>query len=540
MLSFDVTDRSIRIIRGADVGGRIRIQSSTTVDIPEGLVENGYINDIPQMATIINNGLKEKRMNDKDAVISISSNRIQFKELNVPQVKKAVQFKTMVQNQMQQSMTVMDDQCISYSIAGDFMDGDKALTKVLATACPRDVVDCYRKVFSMLGIALKSVMVSCNCISKIVMSDKKINERMPLLLVQIDPHFININLFENGQLSFTRFTSIYEDDYDDKSDYMFQAVNDNIFRMFQFQKTRSSQQIKNVIFYGDTSEFIRLTNSLEQMNIKAQLLKVPSNLSGYENLEFSLFANAIGAMFYSNINKKKKDGDSVNLLDTDVGTTNQIQVSGSQIGLQIFGAFAISAVVVGAGVGIVKLLDSGVKSDIATIDEYIQSKQEPLAEIDRKNGIIEKLNNYSSMVTSAKNSFETFSVYNSEVNNIITEKLGDVKIKTFSYSNGLLSLTCSAEKYDSPAAFIQRLTELDKFDNITYLGYSSGGDEQGNVGTTTVTEVDPVTGETVTRVVPVAKSGLEFSIELQMRPSSIPSNDVDNPENADNNEGGEE
>ena len=33
---------------------------------------------------------------------------------------------------------------------------------------------------------------------------------------------------------------------------MTQAVNENIFRMLQFQKTRSSDlQIENVIFYGD-------------------------------------------------------------------------------------------------------------------------------------------------------------------------------------------------------------------------------------------------------------------------------------------------
>lgn len=70
MLSFDITDKQIKIIRGQDVRGKIKVNSAFTVPVSEGLIVNGHIKDIPQMATVINNALKDNKLTgDKEAVI---------------------------------------------------------------------------------------------------------------------------------------------------------------------------------------------------------------------------------------------------------------------------------------------------------------------------------------------------------------------------------------------------------------------------------------------------------------------------------------
>ena len=469
MLSFDITDRNIRIIRGNESGGKIKIQSSASIEIPEGTIINGYIRDIPQLATTINQTLKNNKMGDKDAVVSISSNLVVFKELHIPRAKP-VEFKTMVQNQMQQTISVTEAHCISYTIAGTVQGEGNDSLKVLATACPRDVVDCYKKVFSMLGISLKTVAVSCNCISRIVLADTTIKNKMPLLLVQIDPNFINLNLYENGQLAFSRFASISPDDYDDKSDYVFQAVNENIYRMFQFQRTRSSDAIQNVVFYGDTSEFIRLTNALEQMDIKSSLLKIPSQLSGYENLEFSTYANAIGAMF-----KSQKDIESINLLDVDTGTTNQVQVSGSSLGLQIAGVFGGGAVLVGLITLSMVLINNGIQKDISEIDGYIKSEKiaTQLAKIDSDNAKIEKLNKYKEQVTLAKNCFDSNPILRKSVFDYVDSCLSGAAITKIKYDKGSLDLTGTAKDPSIPSTFVEKLVtaENDIGSAFGYPGY---------------------------------------------------------------------
>ena len=43
MLSFDITDKIIRIVRGFESSGKIKIYDAFSIDIPEKSIENGNI-----------------------------------------------------------------------------------------------------------------------------------------------------------------------------------------------------------------------------------------------------------------------------------------------------------------------------------------------------------------------------------------------------------------------------------------------------------------------------------------------------------------
>ncbi|MBQ8727867.1 MAG: pilus assembly protein PilM [Oscillospiraceae bacterium] len=540
MLSFDITDRNIRVIKGTESGGgKIKIQSSTDIKIEEGLISNGYIKDIAQMATIINSGLKQRNIKDKDAVISISSNLIVFRELYIPK-DKATKLKTAVQLEMQRNVTVNDEQSIAYTVIGDVEKDGKTMTKVLANAVPKNVVECYRRVFSMLNIQLKSVSVSCNCISRVLLSDGNVSSKMPLFLVQIDPNFININVFEHGQLSFSRFASISPDDYDDKSDYVFQAVTENLYRMFQFQRSRSGENVSDVVFYGDTSEFIRLTNSLEQMDVKASLLKVPPMLSGYENLEFSLYANAIGAMYH-----RPKEDETSNLLTTDAtmgqaadGGTKSAKaqkkdVTAGQVLGTLFGGLFAGAVVIGIAWAIISPVMTGMKQkEIKRIDAWIESVQPELAEIDKRIAMVEKLNTFKGKIDVAKTGVQSYPIFNTEAFVKILECSDGVTLNKFSFSeDGIINLEYTAESLSMPSIVAGRFVEQDFFDNVTYEGFSSGEEDEDDDGETGMlindetedTEetplvvVDPVTGEETIIEAVESVAPLKFTIQLQVR-----------------------
>lgn len=521
MLSFDITDRNIRVIKGTESGGgKIRIQSSTDIKIDEGLIVNGYVKDIAQLATIINTGLKQKGIKDKEAVVSISSNLIVFRELRIPKAK-ASQFKTAVQMEMSKNIAVNDEQAIAYTVVGEVEEDGKTMSKVLANAVPKNVVECFRRVFSMLNISLKSVSVSCNCISRVVLSDPQIISRMPLLLVQIDPNFININVFENGQLSFSRFASISPDDYDDKNDYVFQAVNENLFRMFQFTRSRSGENVQNVVFYGDTSEFIRLTNSLEQMDVKASLLKVPPHLSGYENLEFSLYANAIGAMY-----KRPKEEETSNLLTVDTSSAapasnEKVDMTPAQIAGQMLIAALLGGLVVGGVWGAFKGLEAVNNNQIKDIDEYIVSKQPEIDEIDRKQGIVDKLTTFNAKVEGAKTAVSSWPKVDIEFLDIVKGVVDSLPVSNveMSYDEGLIEISGVTKDITAPASFAQQLVALDKFDNITYEGWGEGGegDEPVAGGTGEYTVIDPETGEEVVVEGVKADGTVSFTVSFNLR-----------------------
>ena len=65
MLSFDITDRNIRIIKGTESNGKIKISAAATLSLEEAVIVNGHVNDINRVAMMINQVLKQNNMPDK-------------------------------------------------------------------------------------------------------------------------------------------------------------------------------------------------------------------------------------------------------------------------------------------------------------------------------------------------------------------------------------------------------------------------------------------------------------------------------------------
>ena len=138
MLSFDITDRNIRVVKGVESNGKIKISSAATLNIEEGLIVNGHVKDVPNVATLINGILKKNKMPDKEAIISISSNLTIFKEMTVAKAKGQDLQKT-VKLQMQAELNLDDTYSVSYIVVGDVAapaEGGEPAYKILATACP--------------------------------------------------------------------------------------------------------------------------------------------------------------------------------------------------------------------------------------------------------------------------------------------------------------------------------------------------------------------------------------------------------------------
>lgn len=498
MLSFDITDRIIRIIKGTESGGKIRISSATTLNLEPDIIVNGHVRDVARLATMINQAIREKKMPDKEAIVSISSNMTIFKELHIQKAEKQQDFMKMVRAEMAAALGIDDSYSVSYIIVGDSDQTDGAV-KVLATACPYEVVDCYKRVFNMLQINLRSVMIGCNCITKVLLADNKTKAKMPLLAVQIDNNFISLNLYENSQLSFSRFASISAEDYDDSEDYVFEAVNENIFRMLQFQKSKAgSDPIENVVFYGDTHEYVRLTNELEKMGIRTSIINVPPQIHGYENLEFSSYANAIGAMY-----KRNKENERINLLETDTINNNKIKSDSSYF--LILGLCALIAA--GSCFGTwfyLKMKNRSYQKQIELIQEKQSSKYAAFLD-EQQNMLIEKQATVKTYVSGARDAINSYvskakpvSRHYEELRETIEKTVCEgldvdpadekavkdvLSFETFDYSDGTFKISFIYEKEEDtpmpviPTKVIRALRDLDDVYDVPYSGYTVQGIE---------------------------------------------------------------
>ena len=69
MLSIDITDRQIKLVRGVHSGNKIRVQDADMRELSMGMVSNGYITDVPMVAAELNDIIKQKDIKEKEAVV---------------------------------------------------------------------------------------------------------------------------------------------------------------------------------------------------------------------------------------------------------------------------------------------------------------------------------------------------------------------------------------------------------------------------------------------------------------------------------------
>lgn len=487
MLSIDITDRQIKLVRGAAQGAKIKIDEVDFREIEKGLVSNGYIADVPLVAAEIIDMINSRSIKEKDTIVSISSSSILYKELMLPKPKK-LSNTAAIEAMIGSNMGITGDYNISYTIVGETVDENKnPLIKVLATACPQRLVDGYVKLFTHMGLSLKAVNISNNAISRLIQNTPKMSSYMPLLLVQIDKEFLNINLYEDNVLSFSRYFKIDPADYNNAEDYVNQAIYDNLFRMFQFFQSRKDMKpIKEMMFYGEITDFIALTNTVSGFNVPCHILSAPTNIASRADFEFTVYANAIGALY-----KVNKELEHINLLATTAARESK--------GLNTFfiglGAAALLSVlaVVGANV-VVDVINGNIQNQIKQEQAKINDTalQAQLTELQQKEGVLENFQSYKDSIANAEIMFnympkgttdvykmlrEPFTEKQANIDDVtsaeIRKKLSGMKlIDKVSISGYSVRATFRCTSQEQPSQYVRALIDQGYFEDITYSGYT--------------------------------------------------------------------
>ena len=487
MLSIDITDRQIKLVRGSAQGNKIKIDEVDFREIEKGLVSNGYIADVPLVAAEIIDMINTRAIKEKDTIVSISSSSILYKELMLPKPRK-LSNTAAIEAMIGSNMGISGDYNISYTIVGETVDENKnPLIKVLATACPQRLVGGYVKLFTHMGLALKAVNISNNAISRLIQNTPKMSGYMPLLLVQIDKEFLNINLYEDNVLSFSRYFKIDPADYNNAEDYVNQAIYDNLFRMFQFFQSRKDMKpIKEMMFYGEIGDFIALTNTVSGFSVPCHILSAPTTIASRADFEFTVYANAIGALY-----KVNKELEHINLLDTTAAKESK--------GLNTFfiglGAAALISVlaVVGANV-VVDVINNSINSEITKVQAQINDTalQARLTTLQQKEGVLANFQSYKDSIANAKLMYNympkgTTAVYKmlrepftekqdgieSVTKEDIRKNLSGMKlIDSVDISGYSVTATYSCKNQAQPSQYVRALIDQGYFENITYTGYT--------------------------------------------------------------------
>ncbi len=470
MLSLDFTDHQIKIVRGSILGSKIRVIQTETLSLASGLIENGFISDIPMLASELLEFLQTNDIKEKEVVAEIGSGLILNKELILPKPKN-MKNSGIIESMIQSNMNLNTDYNISFNIVGESEDENKnPMIRVLATAVPQRLVDGYTRLFSHLGIPLKSLYVSSGCISRLVENDARMAGLSPLMMVQVEYDFITTNLYDNGRLVLSRRVTIDSEEIAGDSDALVQAVYDNVYRMIQFLNSRpDAKPLQEIVFFGKIPDFVLLSNAMSSFNTQTRVLVAPGNVAAFCEYEFAEYANAISALF-----KTKNEFDRIDLLKS---TAAKEKKPTSFYGLLLIGCVLGSAIIVGALFFFFKSTNDGLSSQIKSVESEIASAQ---PRVDALNAKIAQLNNfslYSDNIQMAKYLADFQPTLYSEVCEKLEEPMPDgMYIEgVMGFSNGDITVNYICTEDNMPSDYVEKLVEQDYFDAIFYHGY------EGNV-----------------------------------------------------------
>ena len=208
---------------------------------------------------------------------------------------------------------------------------------------------------------------------------------------------------------------------------------------------------------------------------------MPAQITGFENFEFTVFANAIGALY-----KRNKATEKINLLEVDQSTGNGGN-SGMGSLLMTGGIFAVAAAVLIAGATLViNLRKSSIEKDIDKTNDKIAVCNEKIAQNQILHNKMKIMQDYSNYVTSANATLETLPVVSSEMFDDIKEALGSFRYEGFTYNLEAGTVTLTKVELDDQSdvkTAIDALVGTGLFqEDVGYNGYSIG--EEGSSGVT--------------------------------------------------------
>jgi len=482
MISIDITDTQIKLIEAAIVAGKVSVKKAAKRELAPGYIENGTILDMHMVAGEITDILVTEKISNREAIMCINSGMILYREIQIPKPKSGTEtlvIETIIQNEMQ----LGNEYNITYSISGEVSTEEGPKLKVIAAACPQKIIDIYLELSRQVGLKAKLVMVSNTCITRLVRSSVTYRKISPLLLLQVDRNFININLYDRGQVIFSRQTKIDATDYEAGSDYINLAIFDNMFRtMHLLEQNELSGSIKDCYYFGDIHNKDALHATIKQLNLVAHELDFPSDLvRSRRTFEFREYANVIGSLL-----KVDVKNENINLLDTRAKRVKSINMRFG--GVALFAAVSCAALVGAAWLAISLIVGNMENTLQRHNNEYERLRFDDMtAYLNQMNFVVANLSEYADQVDMAANLF----AFQPKMTREISQRLendffpGMSILGSFEVSNYTLSVVFYCRDRTHPADYTERLIESGYFEDVRFYGYEAfPGDDERDEGFT--------------------------------------------------------
>ena len=323
VVAFDIGTNTIKVVEGRYTKNRLQVYKMFEFDTPEGTMEDGRIVNEKDLAHTIKGQLKKNSVKAKEATITTSSSTIISRDVTIPVVAED-EMETVIRYEIEQYLPIkLDDYIIQFVVLDRITESDGPKFKVNVVAYPKVTARAYYDLIGALDLTPFVLDVNYNSLKKVSDLAGVNNSGSTLAFIDMGATSINVTIFKQGKLDFTRIIKYGGDsidyalssklniqtkaaeaekiskgslvnigEYDELNSTLKETIDEilgELERILQFYNNQAvGNRIQKVIIYGGTSNIKGLQEYMEErIGVKTE------KINRLNNIEFAAGRNSV-------------------------------------------------------------------------------------------------------------------------------------------------------------------------------------------------------------------------------------------------------
>ena len=323
VVAFDIGTNTIKVVEGRYTKNRLQVYKMFEFDTPEGTMEDGRIVNEKDLAHTIKGQLKKNSVKAKEATVTTSSSTIISRDVTIPVVAED-EMETVIRYEIEQYLPIkLDDYIIQFVVLDRITESDGPKFKVNVVAYPKVTARSYYDLIGALDLTPFVLDVNYNSLKKVSDLAGLNNSGSTLAFIDMGATSINVTIFKQGKLDFTRIIKYGGDsidyavssklniqtkaaeaekiskgslvnigEYDELNSTLKETIDEilgELERILQFYNNQAvGNRIQKVIIYGGTSNIKGLQEYMEErIGVKTE------KINKLNNIEFVAGRNSV-------------------------------------------------------------------------------------------------------------------------------------------------------------------------------------------------------------------------------------------------------
>lgn len=208
VVAFDMGSSTIKIVEGTYYKNDLTIEKYITISTPKDAIIDGEIKKEEELCGKLSTILKENGIKAKYGICTTNSSLIINREILIPKVEEE-EMETVVRYEIQQYLPInLEDYILQGTLINEQEVEGIIKLNIRVIAYPEKIARGYYNLLLKLQLKPYALDVNYNAINKFInlpeIKNEFINPRETFVFIDFGASSIDVNIYNNGQLDFTR------------------------------------------------------------------------------------------------------------------------------------------------------------------------------------------------------------------------------------------------------------------------------------------------------------------------------------------------